>query len=541
MKRFDYIVVGAGSSGCVLAGELAKDPSVSVLALECGQPAEANPETLLANGYKTAFINDNLMWERFSVPQAGCMNKRLYMGSGRGVGGSGSVNGMVYTRGSRADFDGWGVDGWRWSDVVNDFSALEKKLGVQCREETEFTRQCIWAAESEGFARKDDFHDGNLCGYLGYEWMNFEGNQRRSSYVAFVRSLSPHGNIELRTNATVHRVVFEGRTAVGVEIECNGQREIVRATREVVLTAGALETPKLLMLSGVGPGEDLRRNGISVLHDAPGVGANFHDHPNVTLFYLGNRPTDCSYPQLYGFHRADGDSWDGSESADTCYVFYTGRSSLKEAMVRMLPPLALPQSLYENKTVAGLTRKAIKQLFWTNAMQSLVARVYGIVVILGKPKSRGSVRLASSNVRDQALIDPNYLADRADLDAMLHGVRRARRIAQAPALRRWGNRELHPDPTHRSPRGLENFVRGNLMTTYHYAGTCRMGMDASSVVDNELRVRGLKGLRVADASIIPNAPVSALNAPSMVIGLRAARLIAEEHANKHSTETAHAK
>ena len=253
VKRYDYIIVGAGSAGCVLAGELAKDPSVTVLALECGQPAESNPETLLANGYKTAFMNDNLMWERFSVPQSGCMNKRLYMGSGRGVGGSGSVNGMVYTRGSRADFDAWGVDGWRWKDVVDDFAAIEKRLGVQCREETEFTRQCIWAAESEGFARKDDFRDGNLCGYLGYEWMNYQGNQRRSSYVAFLRALAPSGNIEVQTEALVRRIVFEGRTAVGVEFECNGERQIVRANREVVLCAGALETPKLLDALGRRP------------------------------------------------------------------------------------------------------------------------------------------------------------------------------------------------------------------------------------------------------------------------------------------------
>ena len=222
-------------------------------------------------------------------------------------------------------------------------------------------------------------------------------------------------------------------------------------------------------------------------------------------------------------------------------MFYTGRSSLKEAMVRMLPPLALPQSLYENETVARLTRGAIKRLFWTEAMQSAVARVYGIVVILGKPKSRGTVRLASANVRDQALIDPNYLAERSDLEALLDGVKRARRIAQTSALRQWGNLELHPDPTHRSPRGLENFVRGNLMTTYHYAGTCRMGTSGSSVVDPELRVRGLQHLRVADASVIPDAPVSALNAPSMLIGLRAARLVAMEHADRRPSDMAEAR
>lgn len=521
---YDYVIVGAGSAGCVLAGELGKDPSVRICVLECGSPAEKNPETLLANGYKTAFMNDDLMWERFSVPQPGCMNKRMYMGSGRGVGGSGSVNGMVYTRGSRTDFDSWGVDGWRWNDVVAEFAELERQLVVHRREDTAFTRQCIYAAEAAGFSRKDDFNDGHLCGHLGPEWMNYHGNQRRSSYVAFLRPLAGQGNVEVRTKATVHRVVLDGRRATGVEVEVDGRREIISASREVILTAGALETPKLLMLSGIGPGAELRKHDIDCLVEAGNVGENLHDHPNVTLFYLGNRDIDCAYPQLYGFHRADQGRWDGSESADTCYVFYTAKSSLREAMVRMLPPLALPMSVYEKPSVAGTFRKAIYAGLGTNAMQRLIERVYGIVVILGKPKSRGTVRLASANVRDVALLDPAYLSDPADVEMMKKGVDRARQIARTPALKLWGNRELHPDPLHRSPAGLEKFIRQNLMTTYHYAGTCRMGTDQASVVDPDLRVRGVENLRVADASIIPIAPVSALNAPSMLIGLRAARL-----------------
>jgi len=167
-------------------------------------------------------------------------------------------------------------------------------------------------------------------------------------------------------------------------------------------------------------------------------------------------------------------------------------------------------------------------------MQSLVQRVYGIVVILGKPKSRGTVRLASADVKETALIDPAYLSDPRDVEMMMGGIRRARRIANTPALKLWGNRELHPDPTHRSEKGLERFLRQNLMTTYHYAGTCRMGIDPASVVDPELRVRGVEGLRIADASIIPIAPVSALNAPSMLIGLRAARSIAAVASQKRS-------
>ena len=198
--------------------------------------------------------------------------------------------------------------------------------------------------------------------------------------------------------------------------------------------------------------------------------------------------------------------------------------------MRMLPPIALPMSLYQQPSVARGSRKVIRALFGTGTMQALVERIYGIVVILGKPASRGSVRLASADVRDTALIDPAYLSDPRDVETMMAGIRRARRIAKTPALSLWGNTELHPDPTHRSESGLLRFLRGNLMTTYHYAGTCRMGADPAAVVDPELRVRGVQNLRVADASIIPIAPVSALNAPSMLIGHRAARLVAAERA-----------
>jgi choline dehydrogenase-like flavoprotein len=526
---FDYIVVGGGSAGCVVAGELAKVPSCSVLLLEHGAPAEEHPETLLANGYPSAFANDELMWERFTVPQAASGGRRLYCGTGRGLGGSGSVNGMVYTRGSRSDYDSWEIDGWRWKDVVDDFAALERALVIHRRNETEFTRQCIYAAEEMGFLRKEDFNDGSLCGYLDYEWMNYNGNERRSSYVSFLRPHVGKSNIAVWTRTSVRRLIIENGVATGVEIERNGTREIVRANRGVVMCGGALETPKLLLLSGLGPAPELRRHGIPIVRDIPGIGENLHDHPNVSLFYLGRREIDCKFPQLYGFHRADVETWDGSESADTCYVFYTARSSLTDAMVRMLPPVALPMSLYEKEGVARQSRRAIRAVLSSRRMQALLARVYGIVVILGKPKSRGTLRLTSSSANDPALIDPAYLTDPADLKTLRDGVDRAREMARSSALKLWGNLELHPEPTHRTDAGLDRFIRANLMTTFHFAGTCRMGMDELSVVDPELRVRGIRNLRIADASIIPITPVSALNAPSMMIGQRAARLIAIEH------------
>ncbi|HXV37915.1 MAG TPA: GMC family oxidoreductase N-terminal domain-containing protein, partial [Myxococcota bacterium] len=195
--EFDYVVVGAGSAGCIVAAELAADPACSVLLLEAGDPAESHPETLRADGYKDAFANDRLISERFSVPQRGCAGRRVFLGSGRGMGGSGSVNGMVYTRGAREDFEEWPT-GWRWDDVAPDFTALEARLRVRRREPTEFTQACVAAAEAAGFRHALDLNAGDLSRVLGYEWMNFEGDARRSSYVAFLEGRARE-NLEIGT------------------------------------------------------------------------------------------------------------------------------------------------------------------------------------------------------------------------------------------------------------------------------------------------------------------------------------------------------
>ncbi len=519
----DYVVVGGGSSGCVVAASLARG-GATVTLLEQGERAEANPETLRADGYKEAFINDRLMIQRFSVPQAGCGGRRLFLGSGRGMGGSGGINAMVYTRGAREDFDAWGV-GWGWDDVAGAFEEVERVLDVRRRAPTSFTETCIESAEHVGFRRKEDLNDGDLSGVLGYEWMNYRGADRRNSYVAFVRDSQPP-TLEVRTGALARRVLLdERRAAAGVEYEADGVVRTVRARREVVVAAGALESPKLLALSGIGPAATLRAAGLDVLVDLPGVGANLHDHPNVTLFFLGRSDVDCEYPQLYGFAPLGA----RASAPDACFVFYPARSSLKEGMMRMLPAMLLPE---RGGQAPRLVRSAVGALFGRPLVERFVRRIFGIVVILGKPKSRGAVRPRSPHPRDAALIDPAYFAHPADLEAMVEGVSVARRLAAAPALDRFGARELIPGPMGVGRRGVESFVRSNSMTTYHYAGTCKMGDsgDADAVVDRRLRVRGVERLRVADASIMPVAPVAALNAPSMMIARRAARFCLEDAA-----------
>ena len=212
MNTYDYVVVGGGSAGCVLAGELANDPAVSVLLLEMGPAAEDHPETLLADGYKDAFANDAVLKERFSVPQPEAARQRVFAGTGSVLGGSGAVNAMVYTRGAREDFAEW-PEGWRWDDVQDDFRAVEAALRPRRREPTRWTEACIEAAVAEGFRRRPDLNDGDLADAIGYEWMNYEGAQRRNSYVAFVKELGPRPNLTVVPGARVHRVTFVERRA----------------------------------------------------------------------------------------------------------------------------------------------------------------------------------------------------------------------------------------------------------------------------------------------------------------------------------------
>lgn len=525
-REYDYIVVGGGSAGCIVASKLTEDPSVDVLLLEAGPDAEDHPETLVASGYKQAFINDAVMGERFSVPQADSARQRVFAGTGTVLGGSGSVNGMVYTRGARLDYEEW-PEGWRWNDVVSDFEAIEKVLRPHRRPPTTWTEACISAAEAQGFTRRDDLNDGEMSNVIGYEWMSYEGEERRSSYVAFLKGARLRKNLSVLPHACAHRVVFDAdRRATAVEYEHEGTHQRAAALREVVLCAGALETPKLLLLSGVGPAEHLREMGVSVVADRVAIGSGLHDHPNVPVFFRARKDIDCFYPQIYSFFRTNTESDLPVGQSDTCYVYWPAPSAMRQMMQRMLPPKVVPHALYGPGS-REIVRRMVAGAFRIGALQRFTDRMFGIILILGKPKSRGSLRLLSTDVRQQARIDPGYYSAPEDMATMVAGVKLARAIGRSPGLAAWGAAELMPGRRVTSDAAIARYVRKNTITTYHFAGSCRMGTHDSDAVDPSLRLRGVRGVRVADASVIPWTPVSALNAPSMLVGYRAARLLQE--------------
>jgi choline dehydrogenase len=381
----------------------------------------------------------------------------------------GAVEGS-YQRGSRQDFDMWNLDGWRWSDVVPHFEALEKRFELRREPPTEMSEACLRSAEDAGLRRKEDLDDGDLSGVVAWRTTHLAPQPGRATVL----------------HAAAHRVQFEGTTATSVEIAHEGRMRVVRARREVILCAGAVETARLLLRSGVGDASELRAQGIPVIADVPAVGRNFMDQPQVVPLFLGRRRIGREVPTLLGFQRANHASLLPAGASDTRWDFLAARD------LHWMP-----------RKIANLP-----------LVTDLVDRVYGIAVTLGKPHSRGQVTLRS--------VDPNRFAERDDLDTLMAGIRRARQLTAG--LAEWGSFELRPGRS----GDLETFALANVTASPDSGGTCRMGSDSSSVVDTRLRVRGVERLRVADASVMPFLPVSAPRGAAMMIGLRAARFIAEE-------------
>jgi len=530
--EFDYVIVGAGSGGCSLAGRLAERcPQATVALLEEGRATDRN---LLVNvplgfggvvPYKMA-----LNWAYDTVAQAGLAGRRTYQPRGRGMGGSSAINAQIYTRGHPLDYDEWaalGCTGWGWQDVLPYFLRAEGNtrgaselhgaggpLGVSdLRTVNPFSRYFLAAAAQVGHVYNDDFNGAEQEGVGLYQVTQRDG-KRCSAAQAYIYGRT-HPNLTVLTQTHARRIVFEGRQAVGVEIERDGRREAIRARCEVVMAAGAFGTPQLLMCSGVGPAAHLQAYGITVVHDAPGVGANLQDH----LDYTVNTKVASSVPigfSLRGGARMLGQAWSYRRRHDG-----TWSSNVSEAggFLKSTPDLVRPD--LQLHFCVGLVDDHGRKMH--------LGHGYALHVCLLRPKSRGSVKLAGPDARAAPLIDPAFLSHRDDLEGLLRGAKLTRAILDAPALAEQGGRELY---THAgmSDDALCDLIREHSDTIYHPVGTCRMGSDAEAVVDLQLRVRGIDRLRVVDASVMPTLPGANTNAPTIMIGERAAEWIVNAHA-----------
>jgi choline dehydrogenase len=522
----DYVIVGGGSAGCVLAARLAEDPGTRVLLLEAGPGADAleiHVPAALSRLWRSEYD-----WNYVTVPQERAADRPVYWPRGRVLGGSSAINAMIYIRGNRLDYDTWrdeyGCTGWgyrelfpyflRAEDNARDSSPYHGKggpLSVQdLRYRSEHGRNFIAAATRRGAVANDDFNGPSQEG-VGFYQVTQRNGQRWTVADAYLRQ-KPQ-NLTVVTNALVTSIVTEGGRAAGVTYRYDGAERTARAEAEVILAAGAIGSPQLLMLSGIGPADDLRETGVYVIVDNPGVGGNLIDHPAVPVIW--------STPRVRGL-------WEHSGNGGLARWLLTHRgpltSNVAEAggFARSSPNLPAPDLQWHVLPVA----------FKGDGLTDPAARALTVLVTLVDVASRGRIRLASRDPRHKPLIDPAYLADPLDLNALAVGVRTARDYGTAAPLSKMCAAELAPGDGARTDRDLRDYIRSSLGTLYHPVGTCAMGGDSpvargrlASVVDPQLKVRGINGLRVVDASVMPTVPRGNTNAPVIAIAERAADLI----------------